>query len=298
MNISPDIRAKLAEACKANALDPATIEALAKPAVRLATAPAADADIPIGATRLGGDPDLPEGVEWPTSSAGPMTFIAQIDLGEAHACSSLEGLPATGSLVIFYDTMSWTTAPALLMRYVPPSAPLTRLAHPTRPQSPGDTVVTLTSSGIQRLNPCSVTMQSEWTWPDSESLEVIASGIEPFAYAQVLGGILPQTDEPRHFLGGHPACVQGELRMQIAEREGRDGIEMTEQPNPFTGESMRLPADTARNRDIALAWKHVVTIDSDDRLGVNWVDCGMLQFWAHADSLDHFDRTWATLTFS
>lgn len=39
----------------------------------------------LGHTRLGGRPDLPRGVRWPTCHGRPLSFLAQVDLGELNA---------------------------------------------------------------------------------------------------------------------------------------------------------------------------------------------------------------------
>jgi hypothetical protein len=56
----------------------------------------------IGASRVGGVPDLPPGVAWPTYDGKPVTFVAQIDLSELpREVGAL--LPAEGWLYAFYD---------------------------------------------------------------------------------------------------------------------------------------------------------------------------------------------------
>ncbi|MCA9614302.1 MAG: DUF1963 domain-containing protein, partial [Myxococcales bacterium] len=73
------------------------ILALARPCVALRNANARLAAA--GRTRLGGQPDLPEGLAWPESPEGPMTFLAQIDLAAVAA----PDLPREGLLSFFFD---------------------------------------------------------------------------------------------------------------------------------------------------------------------------------------------------
>jgi uncharacterized protein YwqG len=56
---------------------------------------------PIGSTKLGGFPDLPDHVEWPQFNGRYLPFIAQVNLAELPV---LEGgpLPTTGRLYYFY----------------------------------------------------------------------------------------------------------------------------------------------------------------------------------------------------
>ena len=41
--------------------------------------------LPLGASRLGGVPDLPAGTEWPSHAGVPLTFLLQVRLEDAHA---------------------------------------------------------------------------------------------------------------------------------------------------------------------------------------------------------------------
>ena len=74
------------------------------------------ADAPVGASRLGGMPDLPADVPWPWRAAipaayfkehgersWPLSFIAQIDFAEIQAAGGLEGFPSSGRLLFFCD---------------------------------------------------------------------------------------------------------------------------------------------------------------------------------------------------
>jgi uncharacterized protein YwqG len=57
----------------------------------------------VGLSKIGGTPDLPEGMDWPLSNGKPMSFIAQIRLADAAAFDASKALPKTGTLYFFYD---------------------------------------------------------------------------------------------------------------------------------------------------------------------------------------------------
>src|SRR5262249_17394721 len=110
------------------------LAAAARHAVILEPGPIEEgAHAPIGASRLGGMPDLPLDVPWPwrpaLSSEGwkevpqnvqeflhldmaheadswPLSFIAQIDFAEIHSAGGLEGFPSSGRLLFFCDPES------------------------------------------------------------------------------------------------------------------------------------------------------------------------------------------------
>lgn len=60
-------------------------------------------DSPIGASRIGGSPDLPPGVEWPRIEGAALAFLAQINLVELRGMAGAEDLPDSGLLAFFYD---------------------------------------------------------------------------------------------------------------------------------------------------------------------------------------------------
>jgi hypothetical protein len=61
-------------------------------------------DVPTGASRFGGHPDLPEVVAWPEADGVPMELIAQIDLAEAAPHDADGLLPPKGTLIFFYNS--------------------------------------------------------------------------------------------------------------------------------------------------------------------------------------------------
>jgi uncharacterized protein YwqG len=76
---------------------------LVRPHIRFKLRKGKPADMNLGVSRLGGDPDLPAGIAWPMGYDGdaPMDFIAQIDL-DTVAKRDVDGvLPKSGVLAFF-----------------------------------------------------------------------------------------------------------------------------------------------------------------------------------------------------
>lgn len=78
---------------------------LVRPHIRLTPREGKAADNKVGATRLGGEPDLPEGMAWPIGPGfdgdAPMDFLAQIDLDAVAGRVVDERLPREGVLAFF-----------------------------------------------------------------------------------------------------------------------------------------------------------------------------------------------------
>src|SRR6185436_20949932 len=56
----------------------------------------------LGTTRLGGDPDLPDGAAYPTAADGvPLYFISQFDLADLRGTVAADFFPVAGLLSIF-----------------------------------------------------------------------------------------------------------------------------------------------------------------------------------------------------
>lgn len=56
---------------------------------------------PLGGSRLGGWPDLPETQQWPVWQGRPMVFLAQINLKEDHQAQPMLRIPSSGLLLFF-----------------------------------------------------------------------------------------------------------------------------------------------------------------------------------------------------
>ena len=78
------------------------------------TSPADDADLSIGASKLGGLPDLPPSIAWPRWGDNSLSFLAQINLADIVAKMNNTDLPQSGLLSFFYvpDQSAWGFDPA------------------------------------------------------------------------------------------------------------------------------------------------------------------------------------------
>lgn len=100
----PASRDALARALDALGVTAAHRDALllhARPEIALTLAPV---EAPIGASKIGGAPDLPDDTPWPADrEARPLSFIAQLDLGTLPVID--DDFPREGALSFFYDTI-------------------------------------------------------------------------------------------------------------------------------------------------------------------------------------------------
>jgi hypothetical protein len=53
-------------------------------------------------SKLGGQPEMPPDLAWPTDAQGPLAFVAQLDLAEVAAAGGPDWLPKAGALFFFF----------------------------------------------------------------------------------------------------------------------------------------------------------------------------------------------------
>ncbi len=108
------------------------IAALLRPAIGLRSRAPTDADLAVGATRVGGTPDLPAGVAWPEGEDGPLLFVLQVRLADVSALDLAGRLPEDGLLSVFADV--W--ARDVRVRYAATTVALTPRATPASSPRP------------------------------------------------------------------------------------------------------------------------------------------------------------------
>ncbi|MCA9247156.1 MAG: DUF1963 domain-containing protein [Planctomycetales bacterium] len=80
-----------------------TIFTWTRPIVTIRTVSTDESSLPVGTSKFGGRPDVPDGFVWPKCNLGPMGFMGQIafkDIRHSQATARF-GLPADGLLLLF-----------------------------------------------------------------------------------------------------------------------------------------------------------------------------------------------------
>lgn len=235
-----------------------------------------DADTP-GFSKLGGDPELPAGVTWPSNERGPLSFLAQVDLAQVHASGGPDWLPQTGAIYVFAeaDGGGGDGRAAVVLR-----APALPKVEATSP--PAD----LPKFGA-RFEERRVALQTFTSLPSLDGLgvDVQEMDVEDDELDELSD--LPTSefpDVPLHRLGGHPNEIQ-DSRMALECELGRRGLDTAAM---FEGD---LEPKILR---ASKAWRLLFQIDSDPDIGMMWGDTGMLYvFIREADArAGDFSRTW------
>jgi uncharacterized protein YwqG len=251
---------------------------LAQPALRIAATPTDEAKLAVGASKLGGLPDLPAGFSWPAISGTPMSFIGQLHLADAAADPAAQLLPKDGTLAFFYDAQQqtfgdkptdrggwgvfWFASDVALARVQPP-APLPSTAQ---------------------FHAAAVHFTTATTMPQQPQLDLphlAWSPAEQTKYDQFWAQFSSANQQtPQHQLLGHPNALQDDMRLQCQWMT--HGV--TEASDPRAASLSAGAAD----------WHLLLQVDSDPNLGMRWGDGGMLYFWMPRAALQarQFDQSW------
>lgn len=220
--------------------------ALARPAIFFRPAPRIFEDnIPVGASKIGGRPDLPANLSWPKDLQFPdipLTFLAQINLRDVpHSVLDID-LPQDGLLSAFAAPYHM----AGLGRFVwfPPNAELARRSLPPE---------------LDLFPPRRLKGEIEMTI-DSERPEVVRCNSGDELSHKAFDG---RENEHVVQLGGDPFVIQNSMEDECDQRAGDKG--------QFTGEDAR--------------WALVLQVDSVDEAEMNWGDGGSVYFFMRVGDL-------------
>lgn len=205
-----------------------------------------------GASKIGGDPDLPNGVAWPEVRGRPCAFVVQVDLAAAQQIGPLDWLPAAGMLHAFVDLEGYGFADQVQIHFHP-EPPADERLPPIR--------------GLRFLER-RVTFEHHTSLP---SLDWLGSDVGEINVSEdELDELAGLADEPfgdaiQHRIGGYPSEIQDE-QMGVACELVRRGLPPAYDGTEITPAILRA----------AKAWRLLLQIDSDPDLKMNWGDGGRL----------------------
>jgi uncharacterized protein YwqG len=256
------------------------IHKIARHAILLRTEKSPETKIPIGATKIGGCPDLPASTGWPTYRDGrPLAFLAQINMAEIVKLGTpIKGLPPDGLLSVFsvwgwvehgdldphtpsdgteaaQEEHGWT-----VVLQTPPRAKLQRFRKPRGVNSFKAASVKPTpilSLPNHRAEPALAEL--DWTEDEFERFDRMQSDYRSLQMSHWFQN--SETFASHHLLGGY-ALFQQQFPEEVLEK----GLAM------------------------------FLQIGTDPNSGMHWSDGGELTFYADARALakGRFERTWGT----
>lgn len=242
------------------------IVALAHPTIYIKNTPAEDETIiPIGASKMGGNPDLPPDFDWPYFGERPMTFIAQFKLSEIASLlpTARASFPTSGMLYFFYEEYEqwFLDKDGGHIAYIADeNTDLKRRSHPKKQEEYRD---------IEALPPHKVSYQQRITLPhiwsdnDAEFGNVFAEDDNKKLFDAYWDMMYDHQVEPGHYIGGFPWLVQNEVEWEVVTRFKK----------------LNYPLDDATKEQFsqkAEQWQFLLQIDTDDSLNILWGDAGTL----------------------
>lgn len=259
------------------------LRALVRPALRLQTS-SAQAEAPIGQSRIGGSPDLPVDLAWPVHGGKPLAFLAQLDLAELRRTLPHSPLPPDGYLWFFHGAdQPWGFEPKdagnSVVLFRPGSVALQSRADPADLPDGG------------RFHPCAIRVEAYDDLPDLEEDRPVGTALseaQEEKYLAVRDYLSSGGAGPSHKLLGFAQPIQGpmELECELVTHGLNCG-------DP-AGYSDPRAEELKKNRH---QWRLLLQLDSDDVSAMMWGDAGMLYFWIRDEDLrqHRFDRTWTIL---
>jgi uncharacterized protein YwqG len=263
---------------------------LARSSYRIGRTLADEQQIPLGASRLGGSPDVPGGFAWPQSTnvkrPEAMEFVAQIRVADLPSPFP-ESVPRDGLLSFF---TRWNQGQVY---YFPEGTTLSRTAGPTAVAEPPTKGLWKSLSAAfthkdlrQTYRAASLRFEPTISPADGNSSmvkQLALNEADREAYMELCETLWEgsASEGAKHQMFGHASPVQNEMELEC------DFLRRNEKPR------WDLPEDHA----IAAArdWVLLLQLDSDDAQtgpGWMWGDLGTVYFWIHRDDLANraFDR--------
>ena len=270
-----------------------TLSALCEPCVLVRTHAHPYDTMGVGTSRIGGLPDLPKNIDWPTWREKPLTFLGQFRLADLSRFDCCRVLPSSGHLWFFYDSEQITWG------FDPQDRGSWRILYADTNEAD---VRRREVRGLPTYSQCTLTLHNFLSIPGPEHLSVAPlkltldeieqiEEIDRDLHEMIESGSHDQGYEPHHQLLGHPREIQGEMQLEC--QLVSNGL--------YCGDATGYQ-DPARKflEQGAKDWQLLFQLDADDDLGMMWGDCGRLYFWVRRQDLAKrvFENAWMVLQCS
>lgn len=244
----------------------------------ITTEPSSESDLKLGQSKIGGQPDLPENVDWFKEDNGKsLSFIAQINFSETKALDNTGLLPKRGIVYFFYsaEQEAWGFDPKdkdkFKVYYFDGDENTL-----TRKEFPADL------GQYSKFNPCKLSYASSMSLPnwEQENLTGRLKDNEQDAYWR-----LSSPEGEINKLLGHSDNIQGPMEEDC--QLVTNGLYCGD-PSGYND-----PRADALRKDSG-KWRLLFQIDSINIAGMIWGDVGRLYFWIKEEDLKDraFDKSW------
>lgn len=256
----------------------------------------ADGELPVGRSKFGGKPHLPEGFVWPyyegedsidgTMKNRPLSFLAQINLEEIGEYDKENELPHSGMLYFFYElcTMRWG--------FDPKDRGCARVFWVENPDGLRSTAFPKDLEADFILPEFALSFESKVELPNYEELAERETDVDWDDYNEekVLCGYEDSEDEELSKLLGYANLIQGDMTFECAEID--HGIYCGDVPKLSDEQREQLLADS--NEWVLLFQMSTVTGEDYELM---FGDCGSIYFYIKKKDLRerNFDNVWLIL---
>ena len=256
--------------------------------VRITLESASDERIAIGASKMGGLPDLPKTVDWfrQGQTNTPLSFICQINFAEVKPFDNENKLPAGGILYFFYDCsmdgMPWGFDPKdineKVVYYYDGD-----LADLERKEAPND----IEENGCV-FEAAELRFETALDLPDLDSPAGETLGLaddDRENYWEMMDEVSESTINK---LLGHSNNIQGGMELECEFVS--NGLYCGDPSGYNEGRARGLGKNAEH-------WNLLLQVDSNEDIGMMWGDCGRLYLWITTEDLTakNFDASWLIL---
>ncbi len=266
---------------------------ITKNMIRIKTKKSDNNHIKIGESKMGGDPDLPDDIEWPHWRGEPLSFLMQINLSEQNSFKASEFPTIEGTIYFFYihdqSTFGFDIDEKGSWRVLYSRSNIQKLKRTPNPAKNREKEEIYTPNQIVFSEDISIPyfhsliieklMGDDHNYSDLYTDFINERGMD-WSMNRALG-----EKNSDHHLFGYDFPVQGEMQLQC--QLSSNGLYHGELSDYEKNRRKELEKDTYR-------WRLLLQIDSDENPGWMWGDAGKLYFWINEDDLkkNNYDDVW------